>query len=204
MLLKLDTIKAFDCLGWFFLARLLAQIGCGPKFTGMVEAMYASTTASVLVQEWLSTPIPLKRSLCQGYPLSPLLFLIVANALSSMISKAAERGLIRGVPIPVAGEQYTHGQFADDPNVILEAKKEYMEATFDIFRCMGKASRLFVKEEGVKVVLIFDLPMMDEIKELNFNWEKEMGMSKLLGFYVGEDIFAIIMTNYLTVRGFGG
>lgn len=47
LLLKLDTIKAFDYLGWRFLARLLARIGCGPKFIGMVEAMYASTVAFV-------------------------------------------------------------------------------------------------------------------------------------------------------------
>lgn len=56
-----------------------------------------------------------------------------------MISNAAERGIIRGVPIAVIGEQYTHGQFADDTNVILEAKREYVDATFDIFRCMGRA-----------------------------------------------------------------
>lgn len=49
LLLKLDTIKAFDCLGWSFLARLLARIGCGPKFISMVHAMYASATASVLI-----------------------------------------------------------------------------------------------------------------------------------------------------------
>lgn len=107
LLLKLDTIKTFNCLGWYFIARLLARIGCGPKFINMMEAMYASAAAFVLVQGRLSPPIPLKRSLHQGCPLSPLLFLVVANALNSMLTKATNRGLIRGVPIVETGEQYT-------------------------------------------------------------------------------------------------
>lgn len=59
--------------------------------------------------------------------------------------------------------------------------------------------RLFVKEEGVKDAFISDQPMSEEIKELNFNWENETSLSKILGFFVGEDLFADSMTNYLTV-----
>lgn len=90
-------------------------------------------------------------------------------------------------------EQYTHCQFVDDTNVIIGAKREYVEATFDIFRCS-----LFIKEEGVKAILVPDQPMPDEIKELNVRWEEEAGLTKLLGFFIGEDISANSMTKYLT------
>lgn len=63
LLLKIDTIKAFDWLGWIFLARLLARIGCGPKFISMIEAMYASLATLVLVQGKHFALIPLIRSL---------------------------------------------------------------------------------------------------------------------------------------------
>lgn len=82
-------------------------------------------------------------------------------------------------------EQYTHGQFADDTNIIVEAKKEYVDATFDIFQCKGKAFGRFVKEEGVKAILISDQPMTYEIKDLSFSWEEEGSLSKLLGFLWG-------------------
>lgn len=77
LLLKLDTIKAFDCLGWFFLIRLLERIGFGPKFIRMVEAINATTTTLVLIQGRLLAPIPLKRSLRQGCPLSPCFILLL-------------------------------------------------------------------------------------------------------------------------------
>lgn len=51
------------------------------------------------------------------------------------------------------GEDYTHGQFVDDTNMVVEVKVEYIEYTFNIFQQMGLASRLFVKESGVKAVL---------------------------------------------------
>lgn len=99
LLLKLDTIKAFDCLGWSFLTRLLGKIGLGPNFIRMIESINTIATSSVLIQGRLSVPIPLKRSIRQGCPMSPLLFLIVANAMSLMISMATDNGLFRGVPI---------------------------------------------------------------------------------------------------------
>lgn len=71
ILLKLDTIKAFDCLGWLFLTRLLERIGVGPNFIRMVEASYEVVIVSILIQGRLSAPIPLKRSIRQGCPLSP-------------------------------------------------------------------------------------------------------------------------------------
>lgn len=49
LLLKLDTIKAFDCMGWIFLTRLLVKIGLGPVFIQMIEAINVSTTTSILI-----------------------------------------------------------------------------------------------------------------------------------------------------------
>lgn len=63
LLIKLDTIKAFDCFGWIFLTKLLEKIGLGPTFIKMIEAINVSATASVLIQGRLSAPIPLKRSI---------------------------------------------------------------------------------------------------------------------------------------------
>lgn len=50
LLLKLDTIKALDCLGWSFLTQLVEKIGVGPKFIKMVEA-YVLAAVSIPIQE---------------------------------------------------------------------------------------------------------------------------------------------------------
>lgn len=133
----------------------------------MIEAINSTIVASVLIQGRLSAPISLKRSLRQGCPLSPFLFLIVANALSLMIFKVVEEGLIKRVPIEEIGDQYTHSQFVDDTSVIIEAKIEYVDATFQIFRCMGRASGLFIKEGGVKTILISEQAMPIELLALD-------------------------------------
>lgn len=90
----------------------------------------------------------------QGCPLSPLIFLLDANALNVLFTQAIDKSIIKGVYVEEAGEQVTHGQYADDTNVILEAKRQYIDATFEIFRLLGRAFGLFVKEVGVQAVLI--------------------------------------------------
>lgn len=51
------------------------------------------------------------------------------------------------------GEHATHGQFADNTNVIFEARREYINETFAIFQLKGEALGLYVKTTGVKAVL---------------------------------------------------
>lgn len=118
LLFKLDTIKAFDYLGWAFLIQLLTKIGWHPNFIRMVKVTNASTTSFVLIQGKLSTSFQLRRLVWKGCPLSPLLFdLIAANALSNMI---------RGVHIKEMGEFHTHGQHADVIDIVIVAKRRYI------------------------------------------------------------------------------
>lgn len=107
---------------------------------------------------------------------------MVANALSWMLIRAQDAGLIKGFWIEETGDYITHAQFADDTNVIVEAKREYIDNTLDIFRIVGEASSLFVKVEGIKAVLISEQPLPIELLSLGWTWEEEDNLSKLLGF----------------------
>lgn len=66
ILLKLDTIKAFDCINWEFLYRLLIHLRFGPHFLNLLRATNASALASIQIQGRLSEPFMLKRSIRQG------------------------------------------------------------------------------------------------------------------------------------------
>lgn len=57
----------------------------------------------------------LSRGLRQGDPLSPYLFLMVAEGLSCMIKKAEERGELNGVKVCREAPIISHLLFTDDP-----------------------------------------------------------------------------------------
>lgn len=53
---------------------------------------------------------------------------------------------------------------------------------------MGEAFGLFIKESGLKAVFISPRPLPDSLQYLDWEWETEQNLSKLLGFHVGTDI----------------
>lgn len=78
----------------------------------------------------------------------------MANALSNLINKEADDGRIRGVYIEETEDQYTHCQFVDDTSVLVEARRTYIDQVLYVFRLMGRASSLYIKETNVKAVYI--------------------------------------------------
>ena len=54
------------------------------------------------------------RGIHQGDPLSPFLFILVADALSRRISRGVSRGLFKPIVVGSPGIAISHLQFADD------------------------------------------------------------------------------------------
>lgn len=88
------------------------------------------------------------------------------------------------------GEQLIHGQFVDDTHVILEAKRSYIDATFNIFRMMEQTFGIFVKEIGVKAIHISNAPLPPKSYDMKWNWETEGNLTKLLEIFMGVEIFS--------------
>ena len=91
--------------------------------------------------EWLQ----IKSGVAQGCPLSPLLFLIVAEALKDTIDCEQK---IKGVNIH--GRRYKTSQFADDTTLILGSLKELKAANKAMERwCDATGMRENIKNEKV-------------------------------------------------------
>lgn len=114
-----------------------------------------------------------------------------------MLTKATDEGRIKGVYIPEIEDQITHGQSVDDTNAVIIAKREYVDNLFLIFRTLGEASGLFVKEHGVKVVLISEEELPEELQDLDWSFETDTSLSKLLGIFIGRDILSQMMVDYM-------
>lgn len=95
MLCKLDIQKAYDHVNWGFLLYMLRRCSFGDKWCKWIQFCISTVSSSVLVNGTSEGYFRSSRGLRQGDPLSPLLFVIVMEALSRMIERAVRAGLIR-------------------------------------------------------------------------------------------------------------
>ena len=112
ILVTLDQEKAFDRVDHDFLMRTLRKFGFGPDFCRWVSIFYSSVFSRIICNGSLSAPVFLGRGVRQGCPLSPLLYVLVSEVLSTQIRNCKE---IEGFQLPGAGGlQFKISQYADD------------------------------------------------------------------------------------------
>ncbi|XP_039144849.1 uncharacterized protein LOC120282161 [Dioscorea cayenensis subsp. rotundata] len=109
-----DCKKAFDSVDWGFLLELLRARGFGERWIGWVRTILASSKAKFLVNNAQCGYVRFRRGLRQGDPLSPLLFVLVVDVLSSMFNHALNTGILHGIPLGGSGVKMCHLQYADD------------------------------------------------------------------------------------------
>ena len=101
--------------------RLLSRFGFGPSFCRWVEIFYTRVFSRIIVNDKLSSQVFLERGIRQGCPLSPLLYVLVSEVLSTQVRNSSE---IEGFLLPGAGGlQSKISQFADDATSILKSEK---------------------------------------------------------------------------------
>lgn len=116
LVLMLNFTKAFDSINWTSLRAIMEARGFLERWCTWMEAIFSSSRSAVLLNGVPGRWIDYKRGLCQGGPLSPCLFLLVADVLQKMIQKddvLAHPLVDRGRP-PVL-------QYADDTLILLRA-----------------------------------------------------------------------------------
>jgi hypothetical protein len=121
MALKLDMSKAYDRMEWDFLESMLRKLGFVDRWINLLMMCVRTVTYSILINGRPYGRIVSSRGLRQGDHLSPYLFILCAEALSSLIRNSERVGGITRVPISRGGTRIHHLFFADDSILFCKA-----------------------------------------------------------------------------------
>ncbi|KAL5574544.1 hypothetical protein UlMin_016243 [Ulmus minor] len=121
MALKLDMEKAYDRVEWDFIQRVMDKLGFSIGWTKKIMACISSVSYSFQFNGQRFGQLNPSRGLRQGDPLSPYLFLLCGEGLSSLLHQYEQSGRLQGLKCGLRGPIISHLLFADDSLLFLEA-----------------------------------------------------------------------------------
>ncbi|CAL1361203.1 unnamed protein product [Linum trigynum] len=127
MMLKMDMRKAYDLVDWECLTSLLQAYGFNQTWCDWIMECVRTVRFSILINGGPKEFFTPSRGIRQGDPISPFLFILMANALSFLLDKETSQGAIHGLKLKPSCPRLSHCLFADDTVNFGEASLE--EAT---------------------------------------------------------------------------
>ncbi|GKA29034.1 putative RNA-directed DNA polymerase, partial [Tanacetum coccineum] len=146
LLFKVDFEKAFDSVNWTFLQNTMRQMGFGRKWRKWIASCLESASISVLVNGSPTKEFEMERGIRQGDPLSPFLFLIVAEV------KVCEKGFYKGLFLSNSGANVSLLQYADDALFFGDWSRLNAKYLINILKAFELASGLKVNLSKSRII----------------------------------------------------
>jgi hypothetical protein len=97
--IKLDMAKAYDRIEWKFLEQTLLTMGFPINLVSTIMRCVSTVSFSILINGTPSPSFKPHRGIRQGDPVSPYLFILCADVLSSLISQLQSNNNIKGITL---------------------------------------------------------------------------------------------------------
>ena len=205
LIIAADWEKAFDRVSWDYLSQALRELGFGPNACKWVNTMYNSEAPPqrvLKVNGTHSSPFSIKSGVPQGCPTSPLMFLLVAEALTRAIE---EEHRIHGIKVHDTEIKIT--QFADDTQFLLSGYKN-LKFVWPILEEYENATAMKAnakKFEGLRCGTLRNkpVPTIDALHTSTIQWAKPNNHVRVLGipFWEGPDQDSFMETLYAKTKG---
>eukprot|EP00253_Pinus_taeda_P015197 PITA_15197 len=136
MIIKLDMVNAFDWVNHSFLQVVLKTFGISEHFISRVMECISFNWTAPLINGRPGIAFKSSRGLRQGCPLSPFLYIIMAETLSLHLENKRRIKEITGIDIVRGSKGINHSLFADDTLLIGGASSlmaRRFKETLDLF-----------------------------------------------------------------------
>lgn len=139
LFLQLDFEKAFDRVNLNYIWANLSEMGLGGIFLQLMKGLILGGTVKIHINGQFFEDIILSRGVCQGCPLSPLLFAISMQPLLAYIQGERQHGRMVGLQISPS-LQICERLFANDVGILILATKSHFQ---EVEECIHLYERAF-------------------------------------------------------------
>jgi retron-type reverse transcriptase len=120
IILKLDFEKAFDRIEHKAMLQIMKHKGFNATLLQWMSLIFNSGTSAILLNGVPGKTFHCRKGVRQGDPLSPLLFVLAAYLLQTLLNRAKDLNLLN-LPIPlVSSTDFPILQYADDTLIFME------------------------------------------------------------------------------------
>ena len=164
-----DFRKAFDSISHDFTKKSLKAFNFPNKFIKVIKNMLRNSTVKINLNNHQSKNVKIGKGTKQGDPISPSIFDLVIEHLSTKLHESL-------IGITIEGTKYTNLLFADDL-VLICADFEDLKKALKILKEFGCASGLFINPTKCAVTSTLShpqpeiLPPLKEIMYLGFRFD---------------------------------
>jgi hypothetical protein len=188
MVVKIDMSKVYDRVKWGFLEAVMGKMGFAPGWIKLIMMCVTSAHYAILVNGIPMGKIIPTRGIRQGDPISPYLFFICAEVLSSSLIKADREGVLEEVPTSKRGPRLNYLFFVDDSLLFCRADLGHWSRLSNLLKVYELASRQ--KLNTSKTAIFFSRNTSQEIKKsilaeakipCSQRYDKYLGLPALVG-----------------------
>ena len=168
-MILLDFEKAYDRVNWTFLRETMARMRFNATWIQQVLSLNENAAAAVIVNGEQSRTFKLQRSVRQGCPLAPYLFLLTVDVLGQMLQHPTHS--VKGLLLP-DNTYITNQMFADDTLLFLDGTPDTLDKALNVITKFGAAS-------GAKLNLHKSVGLWLAHRERPWSWGEESGLKWL-------------------------
>lgn len=154
VIVKLDFEKAFDKVEHHVILAMFKYKGFSVKWQQWIHNILCSGTSSVLLNGVPGKVFHCRRGVHQGDPLSPLLFVLAADLLQSIVNQASHRGILSCPLDSGLSLDFPIVQYADDTLLFLPAVASQLFCLKGLLRSFADSTSLRVNFSKSSIVPI--------------------------------------------------